>query len=67
MEEFFSNEGEKFTRISDGPNVEAFEILEVWNKVQCEHWLKFFCLQDPFVAVVNDQVSFLCGPFCLLN
>ena len=45
MQEFFPVEGMNFTRITDRPrqimkeqgNVEAFEILELSNEVQCQH------------------------------
>ena len=49
MQEFFPVEGKNFTRITDRPrqimkeqgNVEAFEILELSNEVQCQHCHKY--------------------------
>ena len=49
MKEFFPDEGAKFTRttdrskqiVKDQGNIEAFEILELSNKVQCQHCLGY--------------------------
>ena len=63
--ELFPNEGAKFTPISDRSkqsmneqsNVEAFEMLELSNKDQCEHSLKYVPSGHEYFGCGREVVS----------
>ena len=63
MEELLADEGAKFTPIGDRSKqimkeqgiIEASEILELSNEVQCQHCFFNYMPQDTYIAVVDVQ------------